>query len=143
MLLPMQFGPLDGVHLFFLFVLAGLLAGSWVYFDASKREDENALLWAAVVAFLFLFYFVVGFAALVIYVVLRGRADEQLPTATSESTASSSPSRYQDDRPSSDSDRSEDASTDREHVDDTSAGRERVDDASTGRECVDGGPPGR
>lgn len=133
MLLPMQFGPLDGVHLFFLFVLAGLLAGSWVYFDASKRSDEYALLWAAVVAFLFLFYFVVGFAALVIYVVLRGRADEQPPTATSESTASRSPSRYQDDRPSPDSDRSGDAAIDRERSADEPTGRERIDDEPTDR----------
>ena len=118
MLFPVQFGPLDGVHLFFLFVLAGLLSGTWVYLDATKRDDDNALLWAAVVAFLFLFYFVTGFAALLIYVFLRGRDSEQTPTAKPDSAASSSPRRSPGDRHSPGSDRSDDGATDREPTDD-------------------------
>ena len=137
MLIPVQFGPLDGVHLFFFFVLAGLLAGAWVYLDATKRDDDNALLWAAVVAFLFLFYFVTGFAALIIYVVLRGRDGEQPPTAKPESAESSSPSRYHADRQLPGSDRPDDVATDRERTDDTTTDRERTDDTTTDRERTD------
>ena len=63
--------PIGGLELFLLFTVGGVLAGIWVFIDARRRGADHPALWAISVGFLFLFYFVVGLAALVVYVVMR------------------------------------------------------------------------
>lgn len=84
--LPSWFGVLakapafplvDGTLLFIVVTVGGILAAVWVYFDARAREIDNPVLWAAVVAFLFLLYAVPGLIALIVYLFLRSESQPE------------------------------------------------------------------
>lgn len=62
----------DGSLLLISVTIAGIVAATWVYYDARTRGIDNPVLWAAVIAFLFLLYAVPGIVALVIYILMRG-----------------------------------------------------------------------
>lgn len=65
-------GMVGGTELFVLVTTIGVLAAVGVYVDARRQEVGNAALWAASVGFLFLFYALPGFAALIVYFAIRG-----------------------------------------------------------------------
>ena len=67
--------PISGLQLFLLFTISGIIAGIWVYFDARRRAMSQPAIWATAVAFLFLFYFVVGLVALMVYLSMRKPTD--------------------------------------------------------------------
>ena len=63
---------ITGGQLFMVVTVVAFLAGSWVYWDARRREIDNPGIWAAAIAFLFLFYVLPGLGALIVYIVMRG-----------------------------------------------------------------------
>ena len=67
----MVLSSIGGLELFLAFTISGIIAGVWVYRDARRRQAAQPALWATAVGFLFLFYFVVGIAALIGYLLLR------------------------------------------------------------------------
>lgn len=69
-------GEFGGQTIFIGVTIAGVLAGLWVYYDASSRSIDNPVLWATVVLFLFIFYAVPGIVALIAYLVLRPPRDD-------------------------------------------------------------------
>ena len=74
--LPLQFGDPGGPELLIMFLLIGLVIGLliplalgyFVYNDATNRGDDNAALWAVVVAGLTAVTFFGGLAALAVYI---------------------------------------------------------------------------
>lgn len=67
---------ITGGQLFVVVTVAAVIAGIWVYWDARRRGVRNPGIWAAAVAFLFLFYVLPGVGALIVYVVMRGSEPE-------------------------------------------------------------------
>lgn len=65
-------GMVGGTELFVLVTTIGILAAVGVYVDGRRHGVSNAALWAASVGFLFLFYALPGFAALIVYFAIRG-----------------------------------------------------------------------
>lgn len=78
-----------GLELFFLVTTVGVISAIWVYRDARRRGVPHAMLWAACVGFLFLFYALPGVAALIVYVGLRDTIVEDGPTPEHMSAPSS------------------------------------------------------
>ena len=73
---PLQFGVPGGPELLIMFLLIGLVIGLliplalgyFVYNDATNRGNDNAALWAVVVAGLTAVTFFGGLAALAVYI---------------------------------------------------------------------------
>ena len=75
-MLPLQFGVPGGPELLIMYLLIGLVIGLliplalgyFVYNDATNRGNDNAALWAVVVAGLTAVTFFGGLAALAVYI---------------------------------------------------------------------------
>lgn len=84
-LVPLQAGEeMPGMEYYLIgmgiALLIALVAGYWVYKDASKREN-NELLWAIGIAGLILLFLPIGLIALIGYVIIRGDVVEDDRTA--------------------------------------------------------------
>lgn len=69
-------GLVSGNQLFLVITVLAFIAASWVYWDAKRRDVPSPGIWAAAIAFLFLFYVIPGIAALVVYAVMRGEVTQ-------------------------------------------------------------------
>lgn len=75
MILPLQIGGIM-VLLAFLFFIAwigvAVIAGYYIYSDASKRGNEDAIFWGIGIAILFFLGIVPGILGIVAYYLLQG-----------------------------------------------------------------------
>lgn len=73
----LQFGVLAGIDLFMILIILILVLiipfylAYWIYKDATKRGNDEAVLWALAAGLLTLFTFIGGFVVLTVYILQR------------------------------------------------------------------------